>query len=139
MFLAWFAPEEGRVPSVEKLFHRARSGEVLIVTSALTLVEVLGIKKRNAPKDRIPEAEREKVEDLFTNPWIMVSALTRRTSELARELAWEHNLLPNDAIHAATAILEEAPLLYSYDTDLLSLGEITTTLGSTSASEPPPA
>ncbi len=50
VFIALLTGEEGRVDNVEQILEEAESGEVFIVTSSFTLVEVIKLKGKQPIK-----------------------------------------------------------------------------------------
>ncbi|OLE15173.1 MAG: hypothetical protein AUI36_38285, partial [Cyanobacteria bacterium 13_1_40CM_2_61_4] len=98
-FLAWLQAEAGRVDLCGQVIEEAKAGNVLLITSALTLTEVL----MNRGKPPIPIEDAKKVQDFFQHEWIVVRELDRGTAEEARDVVWNHGVPPKDAIHVATA------------------------------------
>lgn len=91
-------------------------GEMEIVTSALTIAEVLRLR----PRDALPEARRANVEALFAKKFIHTITLTRRIAETARDLVWDHGIAPKDAVHVASAIAAKAEVLNTFDRALIA-------------------
>lgn len=116
-FLAYFQEEDGRVDSCEAVLEEAEKGKVLIVTSALTLAEVLAVrgKKKLPPKPKM----KQKVVDFFKNEYISVQNVTREIAELSRDLVWDKGIKPKDAIHVASAIAAEVAVFETYDDPLI--------------------
>ena len=83
-----------------QVIEEAKAGNVLLITSALTLTEVL----MNRGKPPIPIEDAKKVQDFFQHEWIVVRELDRGTAEEARDVVWNHGVPPKDAIHVATAL-----------------------------------
>ena len=83
-FLGWLQDEADKVESCRQVLAAAEDGKVLIVTSALTIAEVLALRGRL----KIPATERSKVEGFFRNEYIVVRNITRRISEAARTHAY---------------------------------------------------
>ncbi len=94
---------------------RADAGEVLIVTSTLTIAEVLWM--RNAPP--IPKDKAEIVRRFFRRSCMRLRNVTRVVSESAQELVWDHGIRPKDAIHVATALEAKVQALETFDDGLL--------------------
>jgi predicted nucleic acid-binding protein len=119
-FLAYFQEEAGRVDSCEAVLELAEQGKVLIVTSALTLAEVLALrgKKPLPPKP----AMKQKVVDFFKNEYIAVQNVTREVAELSRDLVWDHGIKPKDAVHVASAIAAGVTVFETYDRPLRNKG-----------------
>lgn len=119
--------EPDKIVECSQLLERARDGEFLIVSSAITLAEVVRMRgtpvKLDRDKDQI-------IRDFFKRDYISVRNVDRQTAELARELVWKYRdivenkkdeVKPWDAIHMATAMRLSIPLLNTYDPDLLQL------------------
>lgn len=114
-FLGWLQAEPNKEESCRQVLEAAEEGKVLIVTSALTIAEVLAL--RGAPP--IPASMRAKVEAFFRNDYIVVRNITRRVSEQAREYVWGHGVKPKDALHVATALDAGLELLNTFDIPLI--------------------
>src|SRR5438128_11081236 len=99
-FLGWLAIEPDKVDECRGVIKAAEEGNLRIVTSSLTLVEVIKLKSHAPmPHDRGPEIQR-----FFQHSWIIVRQLDRVTAERARDLIWQHGFDPKDATHVATAL-----------------------------------
>lgn len=118
-FLGWLLSEPDKRDSCAEVLAEAEEGKLIIVTSALTVAEVLAL--RYQPK--IPSAKRELVENFFKNDWIAVRPLTRLISEKARDLVWDHGIMPKDACHVATALSIPVGALHTFDRDLIAKSE----------------
>lgn len=115
-FLGHLQAEAGKSAKCAGVLQRAERGDVLIVTSALTLAEVLWMK--NAP--RLPEEKAQLVRKFFRRSFIRVYNVTRKISESAQELVWSNGIRPKDAIHVATALHLGADALETFDVDLIA-------------------
>lgn len=98
-----------------------KKGLVHIVTSTLTTVEV--IHKKGTPK--LDPAKRDLVSNFFRQDFISQKPLTREIAECARDVVWDSNISPKDAIHVATCAYYKIHELHSFDTDLVTKGKIT--------------
>ncbi|CCQ72186.1 type II toxin-antitoxin system VapC family toxin [Magnetospira sp. QH-2] len=116
-FLGHFQAEQGKAEKCDGVLQRAERGEVLIVTSALTITEVLWL--RGGP--RLPKDKAELVQKFFRRSHIRVYNVTRKIAEAAQILVWDNNIRPKDAIHVATAIHLGADALETFDAKLIGL------------------
>ena len=114
-FLGWLQSEAGKAELCEGTLLRADAGEVLIVTSTLTIAEVLWMK--NAPP--IPKDKADIVRKFFRRSSMRLRNVTRVVSESAQELVWDHGVKPKDAIHVATALEAKVQALETFDEGLL--------------------
>jgi len=118
-FLALLKKEEGKFEECYRVIKAAEAGEIIILTSAITFVEVIKLEKG---QPRLPKKDvEEKIRAFFKHKWIIIREADRVIGESARELIWQHNLDPKDSIHVATAINNQASVLETFDTELLKL------------------
>lgn len=117
-FLAWLKPEPERRTKCREVLGAAERGELQIVTSAISLIEVIKLDKGPL---QITQDKEKKIADFFKHNYIVIVQVTRRLGELARSLIWSQALRPRDAIHAATAISEKLSDLHTFDHDFLRL------------------
>ena len=115
-FLGWLQEEVEKVELCRSTIKQAEEGNVLLVTSALTIAEVLYQKR----KEVIPAEKKDKVIALFQNEFIAVRNVTRAIAEAARDLVWSNGIAPKDAIHVATAVSLKIPFLETFDGDLIA-------------------
>lgn len=99
-FLGHFKAEPDKAQACADVLTAASEGKLAIVTSTLTLTEV--VKIRNEPP--IPASDGTTIDEFFKHGFIIVRQLDRITAELARRLVWESGITPKDAIHLATAL-----------------------------------
>jgi predicted nucleic acid-binding protein len=114
-FLSHFHAEVGQVDKCDGVLQRAERGEVIIVTSALTLAEVLWM--RGEP--RLQKEKAELVRRFFRRSYIRVYNVSRKLAEAAQALVWDNGIKPKDAIHVATAIHLNADALETFDAKLI--------------------
>lgn len=136
VFLAWLK-DEAHANDVGALFHNAQKNELKILTSALTIAEVLNIQGKD--KTKIPRDKRDAVRKLFRHRWINIVPLTRKIAEMAQDLVWEYKIAPKDSIHVATAENLKADKLYTYDEDLIKQSPSTGNSGEIKILKPPTA
>lgn len=110
-FLGWLAGETDKVPYCRPVLEAAQTGNLMIVTSALTIAEVLWLKGQQ----KIAPSQAKKIEDFFRHRWIVVREVDRFIAEDARQLVWDKNVKPKDAIHLATALRQDV-VLDQFDT-----------------------
>lgn len=115
-FIAWLAQEtvDDREERCRPVIRAAERGGVVIVTSSLTLVEVIHL--RGHPS--ITEDKDEMIRRFFDHEYIVVRQLDRRTAELARSIIWKEKFDPKDAVHVATALLGRVDQLDTFDAAL---------------------
>jgi predicted nucleic acid-binding protein len=114
-FLGWLQDEPGKVELCEGTLQRAKAGEVLIITSSLTIAEVLWM--RGAPK--VSRDKGDKLRRFFRRSYIRVRNVTRGVAEASQDLVWDHGIKPKDAIHVATALDAKATALETFDDGLI--------------------
>ena len=96
----------------------AEQGDLMIVTSAITLTEV--VKYRGSP--RLDKRRQAMIRSFFDQPYIEVRDADRYIAEAARNLMWTYEHLDTmDAIHLATATAMGVRLVESADDDFLRL------------------
>ena len=122
-FLAVFNKEPG-CEMYREVLTLAEKGEVLILTSAITLVEVVKIKG----KEPMRQEDEHAIREFFEHSYIKVFDVARKLAEEARKLVWEKKLDPKDAVHVATAISAGAEAIHTTDhkmTRLSGMGGVT--------------
>jgi len=93
----------------DQIIEAAKRGEVEIVVSAFAEIEVAKLDDPNA------EAI---IREFFGRPYVIRAALEIGVAEIARELLRKHRgLKPGDAVHVATALHYDVPVLETYDDD----------------------
>ena len=81
-FLGLLKKEPDKWEVCRAVLQEAKAGNIQIVTSALTLVEVIKLKRR-VP---IGPEDAERIKRFFKHKWIDVRNLERYTAETAREM-----------------------------------------------------
>ena len=97
------------------LLGRLPRGEVLIIKSAFTLAEVLWM--RGGP--RLARDKAPVVRKFFRKAFIRVYKVSRKISESAQDLVWDHGIKPKDAIHVATALHLRVDAFETFDAKLI--------------------
>lgn len=116
-FLGWFMNEPEKVGKCKGVVKLAEDGELVIVTSALTLTEVIWLK--NCPK--LTKDSEKIISQFFEQDFISVRTVDRVIAEHARQLVWEHNIKPKDSIHLATALQLCMSVFDTFDSSLIKL------------------
>jgi predicted nucleic acid-binding protein len=114
-FLGWLQSEPEKMKLCQGTIELAESGDAIIITSALTLAEVLWL--RGGPK--IPKEKAEILGRFFRKSFIRVRPVTRSIAEAAQHVVWNNGIRPKDAIHVATALDAKSPTLETFDEGLL--------------------
>ena len=118
-FLGWLSEEPDKAPDCKPVLEAAEAGNIMLVTSALTIAEVLWLKGHK----KVDASHARKIEAFFRHSWIVVREVDRFVAEDARELVWSKNVKPKDAIHLATAPRHDVTLdqFDTFDGDLIKL------------------
>jgi len=114
-FLGHLKAEDGKAEKCDGALRRAERGEVLIITSAFTLAEVLWM--RGGP--RLTRDKALVVRKFFRKTFIRVYNVSRKISESAQDLVWDHDIKPKDAIHVATALHLGVDAFETFDAKLI--------------------
>lgn len=117
VFLGLFNKEDDKVDKCKGVIKLANDDEIIIVTSALTLTEVVWIKG-------LPKLSKEcenTIRRFFEQRYIAVRSVDRNIAEAARQLIWKHGVQPKDAIHVATALELGITVLDTFDGKLHKL------------------
>jgi predicted nucleic acid-binding protein len=114
--------EPARASIVRALLEDAEAGRIVIVTSTVSLAEVLKVDREHP----LTKASEDKIVAFFEKPYIRLVSADRLICEAARQLIWRHSALEyKDAIHLASAIQysRRASLdaLFAWDEDFTKL------------------
>lgn len=123
VFLAWLLPETHRTKDIAAVLDGAERGKVQIVTSAITMTEVIKLKGYQ----HLKREDEKKIREFFQRSYIISRGVDTFTAIDARELIWKHGLWPKDSLHVATALRADLRILETHDTDLLNLHNKLTT------------
>ncbi|OGI00185.1 MAG: hypothetical protein A2Y25_00360 [Candidatus Melainabacteria bacterium GWF2_37_15] len=118
VFLGWFLNENDRVEKCKAGIELAQKEKLIILTSAITLTEVIKIKGQKP----LQSEQEEEIKKIFEYEYIKLINIDRYIAEDARHLIWTYpHLHPKDSIHLASAIKEKIPVLNSFDDHFLKL------------------
>jgi len=126
IILAWLKKETGW-EKCQGVFAAFEKNDVQIITSAITIAEVIYLKGR-------PLITQDKSDIIcrFFERDILIINVDRDTAENARKLIWENqNLKPNDALHIASAIMAGVSIMDTFDKDLIKLDGLVKSLKTT--------
>lgn len=114
LFVYHFENNEQFGPIAAEVFQRAESGQHRLVTSVLSLMEVLVVPKRRGMGDLA-----QKYRDIFESfPNLTMKPIDAEVAEIASELRAKHNLRTPDALHVATSIHSRADAFLSNDQEV---------------------
>lgn len=117
VFIDWLSKADAsRVSRIQPIITAAMAQEVVIVASALALAEVI----RCAKDGSLSDEDDQKIVAFFRNTFISLRNVDRRIAHAARELCRQplstgKRLPPADAIHVATALAFDGPVLHTFD------------------------
>jgi predicted nucleic acid-binding protein len=107
-------------PAATRLLQAAEHDQLRLVTSVLTLMEVLVVPKRER-QEQLCRRYRE----LFASfPQLTVLPIDESIAEVASDLRATHTLRTPDALHLATAIVAGAEAFVTEDRRLSSIAAI---------------
>jgi len=131
VFISFIKGEKSQGPNqdgdgkaiLESIIVAAKAGYFPIHTSALTIAEV----HKRKPLPTLKDSECEDLSPYFRESYIQLIEVDREIAEMANHLCRIHKaavgqkaLLPNDAIHIASAKHAGCDVLLTWDPDLLS-------------------
>ena len=120
-FLGLLNGEQDKVQSCDDVWEAGERGLLMIVTSTLTVAEVIYAKGAS----KLDPIKRPLVNNFFRAGHIVQKPLTRSIAELARDVVWDSNVKPKDAVHVATAAYYKIKEFHTFDGPLLTLKMIT--------------
>ncbi len=117
-FLGLLNREQDKIQKCQSVIKNAEKGKLVIVTSAITFIEVIKMKG----KKQVPRKVEKIIQKFFLNPFMSIHNVDRDVGIKARDLMWKNKALkPKDSIHVATALIQKIPELHTFDKYLLSL------------------
>jgi predicted nucleic acid-binding protein len=120
-FLGLINAEPDKLPAAQDVWDASEKGLVTIITSALTVAEVIHAKSAG----KVDPSKRQLVNDFFRRPNLVVEPLTRQMAEMARDVVWDYGIKPKDACHVATAAFHKISEFHTFDDPLISNGAVT--------------
>ena len=128
VFISWIKGAADASPTVDRggisrhVLKQAENGEFPIITSYLSIAEVF--KKRGDGQQRLTDEENGRILKYFESDFIIFVELDRSIAEEANRLCRQYranHLMPNDAIHLASALRAQCDVLLTWDKDLVSV------------------
>lgn len=118
VFLALLNAETDRLQACQGVIAAAQRNEVHIVTSAITLIEVIKLRGERP----LGIEHEETIRKFFEREFIVIRPVDTSMGLAARKLIWTYpHLKPKDAIHVATAVEYRVASLDTFDEDLIRL------------------
>lgn len=110
-FLGWFQQEPDKRDGLGVLLDEAEAGDLVIVTSSLTITECAGLPSVR----KVDDASSEKMLAFFEREFIVLRSLERAVAETAHGYVRLHAIKHKDAVHLATAVHANVEVLHTYD------------------------
>lgn len=122
MWIGLITGEAGRAERCESLILQAKKGEIEIWTSSLALAEVYKFKSGGVNM-ALPVDQDTVFQEFVEQPFVVEVEVDHTIGVEARRLLRAHSpplKKPNDAIHLATAVVNNVDELYTFDTENLT-------------------
>lgn len=117
-FLGLLKQDPDKIKRCKGTTAKAEEGGLVIVTSAITLIEVIKLQKG---KVRFKAKDEKIIREFFKNPYINVHNVDSEIGLSARDLIWKHDLSQRDSIHVATALKLKISKMHTFDQKLHKL------------------
>lgn len=122
--------EPDKFPSTQFVMGEAKAGRIQIVTSAFALAEVIK-RKCDGESKGLPQTEDDAFAELLKQEYITVVSADWDAGLKARDLYRQFRdkglKKPQDALHLATAVIENVDEMHTFDgDDLLKLNGLVT-------------
>ncbi len=114
-FLGWFQQEPNKRDALKELLTQAEEGELVIVTSALTITECAGLPTVR----KVDNASSKKMLAFFEQEYIALRSVERIIAVRAHDLVRNFAISHKDAIHVATAAVSDVSVLHTWDEGVL--------------------
>lgn len=113
-FISMITEDEAeRAEICQRILDDGEAGKLVIITSTLTIAEVIHMRGR----PMLTDDEETTISNFFLHSYILLHDVTRIVAENARKLARQHGLRPNDSIHLSTALLSDADVFETWNTN----------------------
>lgn len=108
-----------RIPGLKRVAEAARRGDLEIITSFLAMAETA--RGRTAPNDPASQTTLDTIRAAFEVEYLIPVLVDRLVAYRAQELLRKYKLRGADGVHLATALLNAADALHTWDGDLLAI------------------
>lgn len=101
----------------QRFFDDAINGRIVIITSVVTIAEVVRAEvEPGAAVVPVPQEVRQKIEDLFNEPYLQLVHNDPARSAEARDITWQFPQITfPDSLHVASAKYAQADAMHTYD------------------------
>ena len=114
VFLSAIQQTAGRYATLKAILDSAAADKIVIVTSALTIAEVVKMDCGSVDPVRLAE-DVAKIRQFFENDYLAIKNVDRLIAEEAGDIVRQQGIKPPDAIHVATALSSKCVCLETYD------------------------
>ncbi|OHB77744.1 MAG: hypothetical protein A2Z25_19145 [Planctomycetes bacterium RBG_16_55_9] len=118
-FLGFLKEENDKIALCKGTTAKAENGELIIITSAITLIEVVKLDRQL----RLKAKDEKTIRNFFKNPYIHIHNVDAEIGIIARDLIWKHSLSQRDSIHVATALKLKLDMMHTFDAKLHRLSK----------------
>lgn len=101
----------------EPITQQAAEGQLEIVVSILAEAEVIRVRAD------VGEVAEALIREFFGRNYVIRAALDVSIAEKARDIVRKYNLKPLDAVHVATALHHNIPILETFDDEMIEVSE----------------
>jgi predicted nucleic acid-binding protein len=120
VFLSAIQQTAGRYAILKAILDCAAADRVVIVTSALTIAEVVKMDCGSADSAQMAK-DAVAIQQFFENDYLAIKNVDRIVAAQASDIVRQYGIKPPDAIHIVTALISKCDRLETYDERLLRL------------------
>ena len=105
-----------RRSNLELFLQEAMDGKAQLFISTVTMVEVVRTESVGLPSAVVPAEIRQRITDIFEEPYVTLIPLDPARAAEARALRWQYPWLRTmDAIELASAVFARVDMMHTYD------------------------